>query len=136
MRTTKPILVGIAMAASILLGGCGAGEPASEPSATQEAPVESAPSAGSIDSIEDGILWARSLDDNVTSVELSSGISAIGEIVPTLDIWFAANNEIGRDLISLNADVQADPVNAHTKVDDLNVIVDKIEAAVEKGNNP
>jgi hypothetical protein len=120
------------MTAALMLSGCAGGaEP--EPAATA---TVAAITASQIATIDDGIEWAQSLDDTVTATELSEGITAIGDLVPDLDIWFATNNELGRALIVLNGDVLDDPDTAGDKVDDLQSIVDDIEAAIEKGPNP
>jgi ABC-type transport system substrate-binding protein len=123
--------------AAVLLTGCTvtAAESAPAPAETQQK-VEVAITAADISTIDDGIIWARGLDNSVGADELSAGINAIGDLVPDLDIWFADNNEIGGALISLNADVLSDPDNAGTKVDDLNAIVDDLEASIEKGPTP
>lgn len=130
----KTKLAAAALAFTFALTGCAATAPASEPepAVAAEAPIE----AADIETIDDGIAWARSLDDTATADELSEGLNQISGLVPELDIWFQANNEIGRDLISLNVDVLANPADAGTKVDDLQAIVDDIEAAIEKGNTP
>lgn len=92
--------------------------------------------ASDIATIDDGIEWARGLDDSTTSTELSTGIQAIGHLVPEQDIWFDDSNDIGGDLISLNADVLANPDDAGSMVDDLNDIIDDLEAFISKGNRP
>lgn len=121
---------------ALILTGCNA--PAPDPTATnvETQQAEVALTASDIVTIDDGIEWARELDDTATADELSDGINRIGELVPDLDIWFADNNEIGGALITLNADVLGDPDNAGTKVDDLNAIIDDLEASIEKGPTP
>lgn len=127
-------LAAAALALAFALTGCASTTPASEPETTIAA--ESAIDAASIETIDDGIAWARSLDETATANEISEGLNRISGLVPELDIWFEANNEIGRELITLNADVLADPDGAATKVDDLQVIVDDIETAIAEGNAP
>jgi len=120
----------------LALFGC-APSPAPAPKLpTEPASASTEIAAASIQTAEDGIEWARALDSSVTAAELSKGIQAIGDLVPDEDIWFASNNEIGGELISLNADVLADPEGADTKVDDLNAIVDDLEAAIKHGDRP
>lgn len=133
--TTRPTLFAAISLAAILLTGC-ASASNSVASPTPSATAEAAIPASQITTIDDGINWARGLDSNATADELSEGIQKIGDLVPDLDLWFQDNNEIGRGLISLNIDVLDDPANAGTKVDDLNVIVDDLEASIAKGNNP
>jgi hypothetical protein len=128
MRRTLIILLTVG-----LLTGCATSEPVASPAATSDAP---ALTADQIVTIDDGIEWARGLDDAATATELSQGIGAIGDLVPGEDIWFQTNNEIGQDLIGLNLDVLNNPEAAGTKVDDLGVIVDKLEAAIAHGDKP
>lgn len=108
-----------------LLSGCSA------PATTASPPTSI--SASNIVSIDDGIDWSRSLDADVSADELSAGIVAIGDIVPTLEIYATSNNKIGQALMALNIAVLDDPDNAGSKVDDLNDIVDDIEEAIEIG---
>ncbi|WP_313366396.1 hypothetical protein [Microbacterium sp.] len=105
-------------------------------SSTSEASPAAVPAADQIKTIDDGIAWAQALDESVPATELSNGIQKIGELVPEQDIWFEANNTIGADLISLNAEVLADPDEASSKVDDLQDIIDDLEIAIDKGNAP
>ena len=128
----------LAIAAVLALAGCAS--TTTSPDAAAPTPTvavtEQAIKAAEISTIDDGIAWARGLDGDASAQEISAGVVAIGKLVPDLDIWFATNNEIGSALIQLNADVLGDPSNAGTKVDDLQAIVDDIEAAIEKGPNP
>ncbi|WP_217183997.1 hypothetical protein [Streptomyces sp. AC495_CC817] len=92
--------------------------------------------ATDIRTIDDGITWARGLDATATAAEIDAGIVKIGTLVPDLDIWFDTGNKIGVDLIQLNADVMANQDDAGSKVDELNDIIDDLEAAIDKGNTP
>lgn len=130
---TRPAVVAFLLISLIGLGGCAApaaSEPAPSPTAIQRLQ-----SAGIV-TIDDGIAWARGLGDWATATELSQGIVAIGKLVPDQNLWFEYNNEIGQNLISLNADILNDPDNATTKIDDLNAIIDDLEAAIAKGGKP
>jgi hypothetical protein len=126
-------VVSIAFAMTALTG-CSAPGPAPQPEST--AAGVAAISAASIETTDEGIAWARSIDDTVSADELGAGIRAIGDLLPGLDIWFQDSNQIGQALTSLNAAVLAEPDDAATKVNDLNAVVDDIEAAIEKGPNP
>lgn len=75
---------------------------------TQEVAI----TAADIVTIDDGIEWARALNGSADA------------------------GEIGGALITLNADVLNDPDNAGTKVDDLNAVIDDLEASIEKGPTP
>lgn len=132
LRTPRPIIAALLLAGALTFTGCAA--PAVEPEAT--ATAETAIAATDIETIDDGIAWARALDGTATADELSEGITRLSRIIPDLDIWFQDNNAIGSDLINLNADVLSDPATAGTKVADLQAIVDDIEAAIAKGNTP
>lgn len=129
-----PALALLALAGALTFTGC--------PPATTSAPKpsetarEAVPAARDIVTIDDGIDWARGLDETVDADELGTGIRAIGDLVPEQDIWFDDSNSIGIDLIGLNTDVLANPDDAGSKVDDLNDIIDNLEAAIAKGNNP
>ena len=129
----RPGLAPLALAVLLLTGCTATTPPDAAPAQAEAQPVEIALPASDIVTIDDGIEWARGLDDSVNADELSEGINAIGDLVPDLDIWFADNNEIGGALIGLNADVLNDPDNAGTQVDDLNAIIDDLGAAIEKG---
>lgn len=132
---TRPVVLAVLLASTVFMAGCSTpAESAPQPSAT--ATSEARLQAAGIVTLDDGIAWARGLGDWATATELGNGIDKIGALVPEQDIWFATSNQIGRDLITLNLAIQEDPENAATKIDDLNVIVDQIEAAIEKGNVP
>jgi hypothetical protein len=118
----------------LALAGCSTVEatPAPEPAVSSATPtpvttpVTIEPSE--IVTIEDGIAWARSIDETVTAEDLRAGVQAIAKLVPTLDLGFKDNNSIGAALIELNAATfSTDPAEL---VDDLNAIVDDIEAAL------
>lgn len=114
------------LASAFAVAGCTADSP---PSATPTAAeTAAAVSASDIATVDDAIAWTESLDSSVTADDLSTGILAIGALVPTLDLGMAGNS-IGQDLVALNADVLADPDTAGTKVDDLRAIISDIEAA-------
>lgn len=117
----------------LMLAGCSA--EASQDTATPT-PTIVAIEADSIRTINEGIAWARSLDESVSAKDLSIGIQAIGDLVPGEDIWFERNNEIGSALIGLNNDVLNAPATAETKVDDLNAIMDDLEEAIAHGDFP
>lgn len=67
---------------------------------------------------------------------MNAGITKIENLVGKQDIWFETHNSIEQDLIHLQAEIAADPANAFTKVDDLDVELGKIDAAVAHGNKP
>jgi hypothetical protein len=89
-----------------------------------------------IDSMDSAIDWARGLDSSASADEISIGISQIGDYFLNEEVWFATNNEIGGALLSLNAKVQSGQGTTGSKVDELNVIVDDIEKAIEHGDRP
>lgn len=129
-----PALALLALAGALTITGCSpATTSAPQPSETAQ---EAAPTARDIVTIDDGIAWARGLDESASATELNTGIIKVGELVPDQDIWFDTSNSIGVDLIQLNAAVLASPDDAGSKVDDLNDIIDDLEAAIAKGNNP
>lgn len=125
-----------ALVVVLALTACGAPTESSPTPTVAVTTAAPAIDASSINNIDDGIAWARSLDSTVSASELSQGINRIGDLVPDLDIWFADSNEIGSELIHLNAAVLGDPERAGTKVDDLQAIVDQLEDAIAKGNKP
>ncbi|VXC31295.1 V-type ATP synthase subunit I [Microbacterium sp. 8M] len=133
MNRTRPVAT-LALVAALILAGCATTSPAATPTPSVTGVHKIA--ASDIKTIDDGIAWARGLDKSVSATELSRGINAIGDLVPKLDIWFATNNKIGQALIKLNLEVLDNPSNAGSKVDDLNDIVDDIEAAIAKGDAP
>lgn len=129
-----PTLALLALAGALTLTGCSpVAVSAPTPSETAQAV---ALTADQIVTIDDGIAWARGLDESVPATELGAGIRKIGELVPDQDIWFQRSNTLGTDLISLNAEVLANPDDAGSKVDDLQQIIDDLEAAIAKGDNP
>lgn len=129
-----PALALLALAGALTFTGC-APATISAPTPSETAP-EAALTADQIVTIDDGIAWARGLDESASSTELSAGIRKLGELVPDQDIWFETSNTIGADLISLNAEVLANPDEAGSKGDDLQEIIDDLEAAIAKGDNP
>jgi hypothetical protein len=134
-RSRRPTL--LMVAGALLLAGCAVSPAAQRPTSSAEpSAVIEAIEATDIRTIDEGIEWARNLPDDVPAQELSAGINAIGELVPDLDIWFATSNEIGRALIQLNAEVLEEPSAAAATTDDLKLIIEDIEAAIEKGPNP
>lgn len=128
------VLAPLAVVGALLIAGCAPTLPAAIP--TPSATAESTITATDIKTIDDGIAWARGLDKTVSATELSHGINTISDLIPDLDIWFATNNKIQQGLTKLNTQVLADPSNAGSKVDDLNDIVDDLEAAIAKGDQP
>jgi len=121
----------LVLTVTFILAGC-----AATPAEPSPSVVPTSPAADEIASTEDGIEWARNLDSSATSMELSTGIGAISDLVPTEKIWFQTNNELGHSLIRLNAEVLEDPENAGTKVDDLQSVIDDLEEAIAHGNKP
>lgn len=130
-----PALAALALAGALIFTGCTPTPQTGDPTPS-EAVQQPAMTAADITTIDQGIEWARGLDGSVTATELSKGIIRIGEFVPDLDIWFQTSNELSQNLISLNADVLANQDDAGSKVDDLNDIMDDLEAAISKGNKP
>ena len=133
MTTTRLKIAGAALAV-LLLTGCAPTPPSSSPTPT--ATKEAAMPADSITTIDDGIAWARAIDKTITATELSHGINKIGDLVPTLDIGFRANNKIGQELIKLNAEVLNNPDTAGSKVDDLGDVITELQTAIAKGDVP
>jgi len=132
----------IVAATVALLAGCtGAAEPetdgGSATSSESEASTADAPiDPESIESIDEGIAWARALDDTVAADELALGIDAITDHLLDQEIAFETSNEIGQALMALNDDVRSAPDTAGTRVVDLNAIVDRLETAIETGATP
>lgn len=129
-----PALAFLALAGALVFTGCT--PTASNSPSPSGAALENALTADQIVSLDDGIAWARGLDESASAIELSAGIRKIGDLVPEQDIWFDTSNRIGAELVSLNADVLASPDDAGSKVDDLNDIIDDLNAALDKGNTP
>ena len=124
MRNQEVLGAGVLIVLTVTLFGCAT--PSPEPTNATEVDR-----AESIDTIDDGIAWARSLDDDTTAEELSVGISRIGDLVIASDIPSDESTEISSALLELNTEVLADPDDADDHVEDLNEIVDDLEAAIE-----
>ena len=124
MKNQEVFGAGLLIALSVAL--CGCATPSPEPS---NAPHVDR--AESIATIDDGIAWARSLDEDTTAEELSVGISRIGDLVIASDILSGNGNEISSALLELKTEVLADPADADDHVEDLNEIVDDLEAAID-----
>lgn len=130
-----PLTAALVASAAVLLAGCTAVAP--DTAATYTAtPEPDSVAAEDISTIDEGIAWARSLDSDVEERDLSRGIRAISDLVPEQNIWFETSNDISGDLIGLNADVLANPDDAGSKVDELNEIIDNLEAAMARGDQP
>jgi hypothetical protein len=127
----------IAVAAVTMLAGCGTAEPTASGSASPTSRSESSTTpadVGGIDpddiaTMDEGIAWARALDDSVTADELSLGIDRITGHLLDEEIDFETSNEIGQALMQLDAAVSSEPDSAGERVDELKAIVDRIEAA-------
>ena len=124
MRNQEVFGTGLLIALAVTLFGCAT--PSPEP--TNATDVDRAESIATMD---DGIAWARSLDDDTTAEELSVGISRIGDLVIASDIPSEESKAISSALLELNTEVLADPDDADDHVEDLNEIVDDLEAAIE-----
>jgi len=124
MRNQGVFGTGLLIALAVTL--CGCATPSPQPTDATE--IDRAESIGTID---DGIAWARSLDDDTTAEELSVGISRIGDLVISSDIPSEEGNEISSALLELKTEVLADPDDADEHVEDLNEIVDDLEASIE-----
>ncbi len=125
MRNKQVFGTGLMLALTVAFSGCAT--PSPEPTGADD------DSAASITTIEDGIEWAQSLDDDTTADELSAGIARIGDLVIGLDISSEESNEISSALLTLSAEVDSDPEDVDDHVEDLKEIVDDIEAAIENG---
>jgi hypothetical protein len=125
----------IAVAAVTMLAGCsGAPDPttaeSTAPASTSEASAPEQPiDPEGIESMDEGIAWARALDDSVTAEQLSSGIDRITGHLLDEEIDFETSNEIGQALMALDGEISSAPDTAGSRVADLEVIVDRIEAA-------
>ena len=124
MRNRQVFGTGLVLALAVTLSGCAT--PSPEPTGDSEV----ARAAG-ITTIDEGIAWARSLDDDTSAEELSVGIGRIGDLVIALGISSEESNEISSALLTLNTEVDSDPDDVDDHVEDLKEIVDDIEAAME-----
>jgi hypothetical protein len=124
MRNREVFGAGLLIVLSVTLFGCTT--PSPEP--TNATDVDR---AESITTIDDGIAWARGLDDDTTAEELTVGISRIGDLVIASDMPAEEGNAISSALLELNTEVLADPDDVDDHVEDLNEIVDDLEAAIE-----
>jgi len=87
----------------------------------------------SIESMEEGIAWARALDDTAAADELSLGIERITDHLLDEEIEFETSNEIGQSLMALQGAVESAPDTAGAKVPELAAIADRIESAIAAG---
>jgi hypothetical protein len=127
MRNPQVFATGLLLALAVTLSGCAT--PSPEPTGATEVDR-----AAGITTIDDGIAWARSLDDDTSAEELSVGIERIGDLVIALDISSEDSNAISSALLTLNTEVDADPDDVDDHVEDLHEIVDDIEAAIEEAS--
>ena len=132
----------IVAATVALLAGCtGTAEPetdgGSATSSESEASATDAPiDPAGIESIDEGIAWARGLDDTAAADELALGIDALTDHLLDQEIAFETSNEIGQALMALNDDVRSAPETAGSRVVDLKAVVDRLETAIEAGATP
>jgi hypothetical protein len=124
MRNKQVFGTGLMLALAVAFSGCAT--PSPEPTGAAEVDR-----AANITTIDEGIAWARSLDDDTTADELSVGIGRIGDLVIGLDISSEDSNEISSALLTLGTDVDSDPEDVDDHVEDLKEIVDDIEAAID-----
>ena len=87
----------------------------------------------SIESMGEGIAWARALDDTAPADELSLGIERITDHLLDEEIEFETSNEIGQSLMALQDAVESAPDTAGAKVPELAAIADRIESAIAAG---
>jgi len=130
----------IVAATVALLAGCTAtAEPDTDgaPKSSSEASTADARiDPESIESIDEGIAWARALDETAEAEELALGIDAITDHLLDQEIAFETSNEIGQALMALGDDVRSAPETAGARVVDLTAIVDRLEAAIATGATP
>jgi len=125
MRNQQVFGTGLVVALAVTLSGCATPSPEPDGAVDEDR-------AASITTIDEGIDWARSLDDETTADELSVGIGRIGDLVIGLGISSEESNEISSALLALSTEVDSDPEDVDDHVEDLKEIVDDIEAALEK----
>ena len=89
-----------------------------------------------IESMDEGIAWARALDDSVDAEEFALGIDAITDHLLDQEIAFETSNEIGQALMALGDEVRSAPETAGARVVDLKAVVDRLEAAIATGATP
>ena len=126
MRKTQAFGTSLALALAVTLSGCATPSP--------EAIDEGDDSAAGISTIDEGIAWARDLDEEASVDELSAGIAKIGELVIALDIPDEERDKIGSALLTLDSEVDSNPEDVDDHIEELDEIVDDIEAAIEKGS--
>jgi len=90
----------------------------------------------SIESMQEGIAWARALDDTAAADELSLGIERITDHLLDEEIEFETSNELGQSLMALRDAVESAPETAGAKVPELVAIADRIETAIAAGATP
>lgn len=125
MRSKQVFVPGLVLALIVAVSGCAT--PSPEPTGAAEVDA-----AANITTIDEGIAWARTLDDDTTADELSVGIGRIGDLVIGSNISSEEINEINSALLTLGTEVDSDPEDVDDHVEDLREIVDDIEAAIEK----
>lgn len=127
MRNQRAFATSLVLALTVSLSGCATPSPA--PTGVSEVDR-----AASLTTIDEGVAWARSLDDDTSAQELSEGIARIGDLVIALDISAQERNEVSSALLTLNTEVDSDPNDVDDHVEDLKEIVEDIEAAIENGS--
>jgi hypothetical protein len=128
MTNKQVVGTGLVLALTVALSGCAT--PSPEPTGAGE----EVDRAASITSIDEGIAWARSLDDDTTADELSVGIGRIGDLVIGLNMSSEESSEISSALLTLSTEVDSDPEDVDDHVEDLKEIVDDIEAGIERAS--
>ncbi|MBG6060146.1 hypothetical protein RCH16_003621 [Cryobacterium sp. MP_M5] len=85
-----------------------------------------------ISTLRDGIAYVRSLSADTPNLAAEVGGTArtVGDLAVTADLPWDVNNSVGSGLVSLNAAVLNDPSSAVAQLSELNLIMDKIEAAI------
>ena len=104
-------------------------------SASASAPAPKPEAVGSyteISTLSDGIAYVRSLSADTPNLAAEMGGTArtVGDLVGAADLSWDVNNDVGQGLVRVNAAVLNDPSSAVAQLSELNLIMDKIEAAV------
>lgn len=122
MRKLGGILIAV-----LLLSGCAA-TPAAEPSAT----VEPAATFEDIETLDDGIDYAHTLEADTPGLaeEISQTARKLSDLTAEADLPFDVNNAIAIDLVALNADTLESPSDAETHLKELHRIADELTDAI------
>lgn len=130
MGKVRAVIASAALVAALSLAGCAT--PAVSPSPLPTQQVD----ASLIDDAQSAYDWSKSVDASTPKSEMTAGVESLIDLLPTLDIWFEAHNEIGQKLLTIQLDLASGDTTPEENAASIHAVGDLIATAARKGNRP